>query len=280
MRENRAKRAFISRLTKWVDRLLPFNFSNDQLPGSKTVLVIFILRELQQESVKMSTYDEQIIVAKLDAIKRSEKRFLLIFQFYGDSAEQKVVFKVDANILNNSDKICSEFAARKQKYSKISYSDNKISKLNSNHCNSTNLDNATHISNSLSAFNRPTNQSYLNTLVFQPIDHSFHTLLRMSNSNNEMLHNIRQTTPKVRFADEAGPPNAAQHTTTPSAPGTQTTYVTNRPSTADFYTDSFKFILSNIFSRTLRGSLISNWNVVRRWRTGTSLVFKTQLIAP
>ena len=89
MRENRAKRAFNSRLTKWVDRLLPFNFSSDQLPGSKTVLVIFILRESQQESVKMSTYDEQIIVAKLDAIKRSEKRFVLIFQFYQDFAEQK-----------------------------------------------------------------------------------------------------------------------------------------------------------------------------------------------
>ena len=228
----------------------------------------------------MSTYDEEIIVAKLDAIKRSEKRFVLIFQFYKDFAEQKVVFKPDANILNNSDKICSEFKARNQKYSNISSSENIKSKLNFNHCNSTTLDNATHIPNSLFAFNRPTNQSYPNTLIFQAIAHSFHTLLRMSNSNNEKLHNIRQTTPKVRFADEAGPSNAAQHTTTPSAPGTQTTNVTNRPSTADFYTDSFKFILSNIFSRTLRGSLISNRNVVRRWRTGTSLVFKTQLIAP
>ena len=80
MRENRAKRAFNSRLTKWVDRKLPFNFSNGQLPGSKTGFVIFILRESQQESVEMSSYEEQIMVAKLDAIKRSEKRFLLIFQ--------------------------------------------------------------------------------------------------------------------------------------------------------------------------------------------------------
>ena len=119
--------------------------------------MIFILRESQQESVKMSTYDEEIIVAKLDAIKRSEKRFFLIFQFYKDFAEQKVAFKPDANILNNSDKICSEFKARNRKYSNISSSENIKSKLNFNHCNSTTLDNATHIQNSLSAFNRPTN---------------------------------------------------------------------------------------------------------------------------
>ena len=76
MRENRANKSYISRLTRWVDKLLPFDFTIDHLPGSKMGLVDYILREPQQKAVNISTYDEQFIVAKLNAIKRSAKRFL------------------------------------------------------------------------------------------------------------------------------------------------------------------------------------------------------------
>ena len=39
MRENRSNKSFNSRLTRWVDRLLPFDFSIDHLLGSKMGLV-------------------------------------------------------------------------------------------------------------------------------------------------------------------------------------------------------------------------------------------------
>ena len=35
MRENRSNKSYNSRLTRWVDRLLPYGFSIDHLPGSK-----------------------------------------------------------------------------------------------------------------------------------------------------------------------------------------------------------------------------------------------------
>ena len=41
------------------------------------VLVDYISRDPQQKDVNISAYDEQFIVAKLDVIKRSAKRFLL-----------------------------------------------------------------------------------------------------------------------------------------------------------------------------------------------------------
>ena len=79
----------------------------------------------------------------------------------------------------------------------------------------------------------------------------------MSVSDDEMLHNIRQTTAsKMRFADEARPSDAAQNTTTPSTTKTDTTNVTITSSTDDLFTDSFYFASSKVFSYTLMASLI------------------------
>ena len=74
MRENRANKSYNSRLTRWVDRLLPFDFTIDHLPGSKMGLVDYISRNPQQKAVNISAYDDQFIVAELDVIKRSAKR--------------------------------------------------------------------------------------------------------------------------------------------------------------------------------------------------------------
>ena len=84
MRENRANKSYNSRLTRWSDRLLPFDFTIDHLPGSKMGLVDYISRDTQQKAVNISAYDEQFIVAKLDVIKRSAKRFLLNTENYVD----------------------------------------------------------------------------------------------------------------------------------------------------------------------------------------------------
>ena len=78
MRENKSNKSYNSRLTRWVDRLLLFDFSIDHLPGSKMGLVDYISRDPQQKAVNISAYDEQIIVAKLDVIKRGARETLLI----------------------------------------------------------------------------------------------------------------------------------------------------------------------------------------------------------
>ena len=63
MRENRSNKSYNSRLTRLVDRLLPFDFSIDHISGSKMGLVDYISRNPQQKAVNISTYDEQFIVA-------------------------------------------------------------------------------------------------------------------------------------------------------------------------------------------------------------------------
>ena len=77
MRENRANKSYKSRLRRWVDRLIPFDFTIDHLPVSKMGVVDYISRDPQQKAVNISAYDEQIIVAKLHVIMRSAKRFFI-----------------------------------------------------------------------------------------------------------------------------------------------------------------------------------------------------------
>ena len=71
MKEHRSNKPYNSRLTRWVDRLLPFQFDIEHLPGAKMGLVDYISRNPSQKAKKISTYDEQFIVAKLKLISKS-----------------------------------------------------------------------------------------------------------------------------------------------------------------------------------------------------------------
>ena len=71
MKEHRSNKSYNSRLTRWVDRLLPFQFDIEHLPWAKVGLVDYISRNPSQKAKKISTYDEEFIVAKLKLIWKS-----------------------------------------------------------------------------------------------------------------------------------------------------------------------------------------------------------------
>ena len=107
MRENRANKSYNIRLTRWVDRLLPFEFTIDHLLGSKMGLVDYISRDPQQKAVKIYTYDEQFIFVKLDVIKRGAKRFLFNAKNYTDFAAQNPFLNQAPNTPNSINKLGS-----------------------------------------------------------------------------------------------------------------------------------------------------------------------------
>ena len=152
MRENRSNESYNSRLARWVDRLLPFDFSIDHLAGSKMGLVDYISRDPQQKAVNISTYDEQFIVAKLDVIKRGAKRFLLNAENYVDFAARNPHTKRPSNNPNSSNKLCSGFAPRNPEYSTITNTDNSINELTPNNLNSNIQIETANIPHSLFAF--------------------------------------------------------------------------------------------------------------------------------
>ena len=179
IRENRANKSYNSRLTRWVDRLLPFDFTIDQLPGSKMGLVDFISRYPQQKAVNISAYDEQFIVAKLDVIKRSAKGFLLNAENYVDFAARNPLTKQNSNTPNSTNKLCSEFAPRNPEYSSIMDSDISINKLTPNKSNSIIQIETANIPHSLYALNRPTDQLLSQLSKFQRMANKFKTAYMM-----------------------------------------------------------------------------------------------------
>ena len=217
MRENRANKSYSSRLIRWVDRLLPFDFTIHHLPGSKLGLVDYVSQEPLQTAVNNSVYDEQFVVAKLDAIKRSTKRSLLNVENYIDFAARNPLIKQASNTPHSSYKLCKEFAPRNREFSAITENDNTISKLTQNKLNSyTQIENA-NIPHPLFALNQSTNQSNRNLNNFQQVLSRFQDALMMSSSDEVTLMHLKYSTPsKVRFADEAGPSTALSVPATPS----------------------------------------------------------------
>ena len=71
IKENRSNKSYNSRLTRWVDRLLPFQFDIEHLPGVNMCLVDYISRHPSQKAKKVSAYDEEFIVARLNLISTS-----------------------------------------------------------------------------------------------------------------------------------------------------------------------------------------------------------------
>ena len=52
MKENRSNKSYSSRLTRWIDRLLPFQLDIEHLPGAKMSLVDYISRHPSQKAEK------------------------------------------------------------------------------------------------------------------------------------------------------------------------------------------------------------------------------------
>ena len=93
------------------------------------------------------------MVAKLDVIKRSAKRFLLNAENYVDFAARNPLTKSVINNPNSTNKLCSEFAPRSPEYSKSTQNDNPISELTPNTLNSNPKIETANISPSLFALN-------------------------------------------------------------------------------------------------------------------------------
>ena len=62
-KEHRSNKSYNSRLTRWIDRLLPFDFNIEHIPGAKMGLVDYISRQPNQKAKVTNKYDEEFAVA-------------------------------------------------------------------------------------------------------------------------------------------------------------------------------------------------------------------------
>ena len=69
--KERSSKTHQSRLTRWYDRLIPFNFNIEQIAGTKMRLADYMSRNPSEPAKLPSEYDENFIIAQIDIIKET-----------------------------------------------------------------------------------------------------------------------------------------------------------------------------------------------------------------
>ena len=69
--KEKSRKAHQSRLTRWCDRLIPFHFQIEHIPGSKMGLTDYISRNPNNKAKPISRYDEDFVITQIDAIKQT-----------------------------------------------------------------------------------------------------------------------------------------------------------------------------------------------------------------
>ena len=62
---NKKNKTMFSRLTRWLDRLIPFDFQVENIPEAKTGLADYLSRQPSMDDKQVSTFDSMFTVAKI-----------------------------------------------------------------------------------------------------------------------------------------------------------------------------------------------------------------------
>ena len=69
LKSHRSNKSYNSRLTRWIDPLLPFEFSIEHIPGTRIGLVDYISRQPNQKPKNITQYGEEFMVATISRIR-------------------------------------------------------------------------------------------------------------------------------------------------------------------------------------------------------------------
>ena len=128
-------------------------------------------------------------------IKRSAKRFLLNAENYNNFAARNPLIKQASNTPHSINKSCSEVTPRNPENSAITENDKTIIKIAPNNSDSNIQIETANIPHSLFALNYSTKQSPQNLINFLRIASTFQSVLKMSNSDGEILMQAKHSTP-------------------------------------------------------------------------------------
>ena len=69
LKSHRSNKSYNSRLTRWIDRLSPFNFNIEDIPDTRMGLVDYISRQPNQKGKSITQYDKEFMVASISRIR-------------------------------------------------------------------------------------------------------------------------------------------------------------------------------------------------------------------
>ena len=70
-----SNKSYNSRLKRWIDRLLPFDFNIEHIPGTRMGLLDYFSRQPNQRAKSITQYDEEFMVATIFRIHDANTSF-------------------------------------------------------------------------------------------------------------------------------------------------------------------------------------------------------------
>ena len=74
LKENRGNKTYKSRLTRWVDRLLPYHFSVERIPGKNIGFAEYLSRNPFSDAPPPSDEDNNFVINTIEEIKHAMLR--------------------------------------------------------------------------------------------------------------------------------------------------------------------------------------------------------------
>ena len=69
LKSHRSTKSYNSRLTRWIDRFLPFDFNIEHIPGTREGLADYISSQPNQKAKSITQFDEEFMVATISRIR-------------------------------------------------------------------------------------------------------------------------------------------------------------------------------------------------------------------
>ena len=264
LKSHRSNKSYKSRLTRWIDRLLPFDFIIEHIPGTRMGLVDYISRQPNQKAKSVTQYDEEFMVATisriLDAItslfshsnkipfhKRpiNSKNKLQVIQTRVHSCKPAKINPHNSNASNNS------FTTRAQVRN---YNSAFISQFNylANHLFQNNTAPASQIQ-----------PKHFNCNLTAKLENKINHISMSANGSSKTNPTTPPPTPRVTFRTQSTP------ITTPSANPNNNTQASSSPETQDIELsreEVFESNLNQLFTKSFLAVLTSKDAVLKEIR--------------
>ena len=202
MKKHRSNKSYNSRLTRWIDRLLPFDFNIEHIPGAKMGLADYISRQPNQEAKVTNKYDEEFAVATITRIR--------------DAIAAIIVNTIPQNCQSQHFNSVTHTHSTRASHPGLTNYSNLLSALNLN-TNKLLLENSANAAPFQSSSNNTSNSTSVPTHSEIPTHAShFHTISTNTMSNITSNPQTPPTHSRVTFQST---PNSAVSTTRPSNEG-------------------------------------------------------------
>ena len=254
-----SNKSYNSRLTRWIDRLLLFDFKIERISGTRMGLVDYISRQPNQKAKSITQYDDEFIIATISRIRDA---ITILF-----SHSNKIPFQKQHNTSNcqlqvNKTRVHSCNVAKSSAHTpnasnnslttttKVNnYNPKFISSFNchANHLLKINAATASKIQSQNSKFNSATN-----------LDKKVNHIAMSANESSQINPSASPQTPRVTFRTQLTP----KSNTSTSINNTQTS---SSPENRDieFSQEIFENDLNQLFSKSFLAVLTSKDTVLK-----------------